>query len=82
MSSKHEANKRWRINNPEKWAAQKQRNYARGKPATAKLRRPWSEGEDELITRLHRPEDRELAQSLNRSVQSIQARRSKLLGKR
>ena len=82
MASNSEANKLWRINNPEKWAAQKKRNYRKGKPATAKLRQPWTEREDELITSLNRPEDRDLARSLNRSVQSIQARRSKLLKRR
>lgn len=82
MVSTYEANKRWRLNNPKKWAAQKKRNYEQGKPHTAKLRRPWSEDDDHIITSLCRPEDRELAKQLNRSVQSIQGRRSKLLRKK
>ncbi len=82
MASNYEANKRWRINNPEKWAAQKKRNYRKGKPSTASIRRPWTDEEDILVTSLNRIEDRELALEINRSVQSIQARRSKLLKRR
>lgn len=82
MASSSEANKRWRNNNPQAWAAQKKRNYKLGKPLGAKPRRVWTSHEDILITMPDRAEDRELAKKLHCSVQAIQVRRSKLLKQR
>ena len=79
MASNYEANKRWRLKNPKARAAQTKRNYDGGRPATAQRRRPWIEEEESAIIQVARPDDRDLARLLNRSVKSIQVRRSKLL---
>jgi FixJ family two-component response regulator len=78
MAGSYESNKRWREKHPEKWAAQKRRNYERGAAARTKQRRIWTNEQDISILVKIGPEDRDLAAELGCSVQAIQARRSKL----
>lgn len=60
------------------------RNEARRKNYAATRvdlpRRPWGQEEDRQIMAADRPLDRELAKKLQRSVQAIQIRRSRLGG--
>jgi hypothetical protein len=74
----YEANKRWRLNNPDKRAAAKERNYKRGQSHQTHRRRAWTPEENEEIMALPRPSDAELAQTLKRGVRAIQIQRAKL----
>jgi hypothetical protein len=68
----------WRNANRRIFNEQKKRNYARGKGDVRKEKSGWMIYEDEMILSPRRPCDRELARELERSVQAIQVRRSRL----
>lgn len=74
----YEENKRWRLNNPDKRAAAKERNYRKGQSYQTHKRRGWTPQENAEIVAVDRPTDLELAKKLKRGVRAIQVQRAKL----
>lgn len=69
-------NKIWRIRHPEKWLAEKRRNYARGRRKNSMSKTRWQKWELDLINNeADGFSDRDLAEKLGRSVQAIQIKR-------
>ncbi len=73
----YESNKLWRLNNPEEWKKQRAKNYEIGRKHKRQRRKPWTPQEDALVL-CFSGTDRELAAKIERSVQTIQVRRSRL----
>lgn len=78
MASSYAANKRWRDKRRDLWNMQKQRNYAQSRGGKV-TRRRWTEEEDQQVLNGNEASDGALSKHLNRTVQAIQVRRSKLL---
>ena len=66
--------KKWRRKNPEKWCAQKARNYDKGGVGAINSHKKWEQFDDQLILD-HHVTDRTIAIIIKRTVRAIQKRR-------
>lgn len=73
----YEANKKWRLRNPEKRDAGKSKNYNKSRQFATNSRRPWAP-EDVALLSSFDGTDIELSKKIGRSVQAIQVKRSNL----
>lgn len=76
--SGYKYNKIWRKNNPEKWAAIKQRYYSRSIKNAHNSYQPWS-NQDINIILVKEHCDSVLSKIIGRSIKAIQVKRSNLL---
>ena len=74
-----EYNKRWRKKNPAKRNAARKRYYAKSQNAPNHKQR-YTEDEVEMILK-HEMPDSELAKRIGRSIQAIQGKRNKMIGR-
>lgn len=79
MSDNYQRKKKWRKKYPEKRAAERKKNYEKGRKFDKNTRASWTSEHEGMITAADRLPDRELAKNLGRSVQAIQVRRTRVL---
>ena len=81
--SDYEYNKKWRRDNPKKWAAMKKRNYAQsaGKDKNNNHKQEWALMDISLLES-NLLSDRELHKIIGRSVQAIQIKRTRMKEKK
>lgn len=83
LAKRYDYNKRWRLQNPAKRYEDKKRYHERcreriyGDPNKV-VRRVWTSREINAIITENRPCDRAISESLGRTIQAVQVKRSKL----
>ncbi|MFA7254216.1 MAG: hypothetical protein WC107_06735 [Patescibacteria group bacterium] len=81
MPEKISSARTWKKRHPDRRNALRKANYRSTVKNARNSHKPWEPEEDSAIIAANRPRDRELSALIGRSVQAIQVRRTKLLGR-